>query len=226
MLGFLGDLLGLNAGNATKDAANLNNQEINKYDNRGNAIIDTGASQAGGYLQQVTDTYSPLAKLASGTANLYGDALGVNGADGNARATGAFQAGPGYQFGLDQGLQALDRRRASAGSYASGGADADTMAFATGTANQEFNGWLDRLANPGSIISGAIPGLTGAINNQANLATGTASQKLGLAGDVTSGLLGANNQYAEGEEANKKGIASLGSNLIGMAGKAFGWGGF
>jgi hypothetical protein len=136
MFDFLGDLLGLNKGKATKIAANQNTGLIRQYDDRGSNIIQGGANEA---------------------------------------------------------------------------------------ADQSYGSWLDRL---GGMSSTALSGQTGALNNLANLATGTASQKLGLAGDVTSGLLGANNQYAQGEEANKAGIASLGSNLIGMAGKAFGWGGF
>lgn len=226
MLGFLGDLLGLNAGNATKDASWQNKDVLKGHLTTGNQIIDKGAAQAGGYLQETRDLYSPLAQLATGAGQMYGNALGLNGAGGSAEAKAAFQTSPGYQFSLDQGLQALDRRRSAGGSFQSGGADADTMAYAIGTADQAHGSWLDRLANPGQIISSGIPGMAGAINNQANLATGTASQKLGLRTDFTNGYLGANNQYAEGEEANKAGIASLGSNLLGMAGKAFGWGGF
>lgn len=226
MFDFLGDLLGLNKGKATKAAAGQNQDIISGYDAQGNAIIDQGSNAAGGYLQQATDMYSPLAKLATGTAGLYGDALGVNGADGSARAKDAFTTGPGYDFAMDQGLQAVGRRRSAGGSWDSGNTDIDTLGFASGLANQEYGSWLDRLANPGSVISSAIPGMTGALNNQANLATGTASQRLGLTGEVASGRMGANNQFAQGEEANKAGIASLGSNLLGMAGKAFGWGGF
>lgn len=226
MFDFLGDLLGLNKGKATKAAALENQDLIRGYDAQGRAIIDDGSAAAGGYLQQVTDTYSPLAKIATGAASLYGDALGVNGAGGSARATEAFQTAPGYEFQRSQGLDALDRRASAAGRFQSGNADIDAMTYATGLADQSYGSWLDRLANPGSTISGAIPGLTGALNNQANLATGTAGQKLGLAGDVTSGLMAGKNQWAQGEEANKAGIASFGSNLIGLAGKAFGWGGF
>lgn len=232
MLGFLGDLLGLNAGNATKDAAVSNRKLIQDYDVRGNKLIDQGSTKAGGYLQDVTDLYSPLAELATGTAGLYGDALGVNGAAGSARARDAFTTNPGYEFQRDQGIQALDRSASARGSFQSGGAMADVLDYSQGLADQSYGSWLDRLANPGSIISGGIPGMAGGLNNQANLATGTASQKLGLLGDTTSARMGSVNQYAEGEEANKAGIASLGSNLMGLAGKAFGsgkafgWGGF
>lgn len=219
MLGFLGDLLGLNAGNATKDAANWNGDVIHGYDIRGNTAISEGAQQAGSYLERVLGLYSPLESATS----LYADATGLNGADGAARATSAFQAGPGYGFQLEQGLNALDRRAAASGRLQSGNADIDAMTYATGLADQSYNSWLDRLAGQSAT---AQQGLTGGFNNLANLATGTASQRLGLAGDVASNRMAANNQYAQGEEANKAGIASFGSNLLGLAGKAFGWGGF
>lgn len=219
MLGFLGDLLGLNAGNATVDAGNQNKRIIKDYEKNGRGIIDAGAAEAGGYLDQVMGLYKPIA----GATALYGDALGINGADGNARATGAFETNPGYQFELDQGIQALDRGASARGSFQSGGAMADVMDYSQGTARKAYGGWLDRLAGTSDT---ALAGQTGALNNRANLATGTASQRLGHAGDVASGYMGAFNQMAEGHEANKAGIASLGGNLLGMAGKAFGWGGF
>jgi len=226
MLGWLGDLLGLNSGDPAISAGWENKTTLGGYDTRGNAIIDAGAAQAGGHLQQVTDMYSPLAKLATGAGNLYGDALGINGADGSARAKSAFTTNPGYDFARDEGLKAVERRRSAGGSWDSGGTDIDTMTYATGLADQSYGSWLDRLANPGSIISGAIPGMAGALNNQGNLATGTATQKLGVTSDVVNGFLGATNQMAEGESANKAGVAGLGKNLMSMAGKAMGWGGF
>ena len=226
MLGFLGDLLGLNAGDATKDAAWQNRSLIQDYEGRGNKLIDQGAAKAGTYLQGVTDLYSPLAKMATDTSRLYTDALGVNGAGGSTRAQQAFRTNPGYEFQRDQGIQAIDRSASARGSFQSGGAMADVMDYSQGVADQSYGSWLDRLANPGSIISGGISGKAGALNNQANLATGTAGQKLGLLGETTSARMGSVNQYAQGEEANKAGIASLGGNLLGMAGKAFGWGGF
>ena len=224
MLGFLGDLLGLNAGEATIDAGNQNKRLIKDYDAKGTKIIDTGATKAGGYLDQVAGLYEPI----SGSTGMYADALGLNGPEGNARATGAFQTAPGYEFQRDQGIQALDRSASARGSFQSGGAMADVLDFSQGLADRSYGSWLDRLA---STSDTALSGQTGALNNLANLAAGTASQKLSHAGDVTSGFMGAYNQMAEGQEANKAGIASLGSNLIGMAGKALGgqklgWGGF
>lgn len=219
MFDFLGDLLGLNQGDPLIDAANQNKEIIGDYDKRGQKIIKTGYTRAEDFLRRGSNLYAPL----SGATGMYADAIGLNGDAGAARATDAFKTAPGYDFQMNQGLQALDRRRAAAGSFQSGGADIDTMTYATGLADQAHSSWLDRLSGASST---ALAGQSGAMNNLANLMTGTASQRLGLAGDVSSALLGVNNQRAEGESANKQGMAGLGGNLLGMAGKAFGWGGF
>jgi hypothetical protein len=218
-MGWLSSLLGLDAGKATEDAGEQNKRIITDYDKKGTGIIDAGAAKAGGYLDQVAGLYKPIA----GSTAMYGDAIGLNGAEGNTRATGAFETNPGYQFELDQGIQALDRGNAARGSFQSGGAEADVLDYSQGTARKAYGGWLDRLKGTSDT---ALAGQTGALNNSANLATGTASQKLGLAGDVASGYMSSFNQMAQGQEANKAGIASLGGNLMGLAGKAMGWGGF
>lgn len=222
MFDFLGDLLGLNKGKATKEAAGLNKGIVSDYDLRANNLIDNGVTDAMRYLEANNAQYDPLA----GATSMYADANGLNGAEGSGRAASAFQTGPGYEFQRNQGLDALDRRASAAGRVQSGNADIDAMTYATGLADQSYNSWLDRL---GGMSSTALAGRTGALNNLANLSTGAASQRLGVAGEVSSGLMGSNNQFAQGEEANKAGIASLGSNLIGLAaGKAGfkGWGGF
>lgn len=219
MFDFLGDLLGLNQGDPLKEASSLNKKVIGRYDKQGNQIIDAADDRAGGYLEQVMGLYQPYA----GATGMYADAVGLNGADGSARAQNAFTTSPGYDFSLNQGLQALERRASSMGSYQSGGTSAGILDYATGRANQEYGSWLDRL---GGMSNTALSGQSGALNNLANLATGTGQQRLGLAGDVASGYMAANNQFAEGEGANKKGIAGLGGTLFNMAGKAMGWGGF
>lgn len=116
--------------------------------------LDTGARAA---IQQITgarsdiagsDAYKPVSDLAArfgAGSQLYADALGLNGADGNARAVSAFQTAPGYQFTLDTGLDAINRRRNSAGMLASGNADADAIRLATGLADQSYQQWLTSL---------------------------------------------------------------------------------
>lgn len=100
-----------------------------------------------------------------GGAQAYGDATGANGAEGTTRARANFQSDPGYGFQMDQGLQALQRTHAAAGNLSSGNADADTLKYATGLADQSYGNYVSRLA-PYLQLAGA--GQTAAVSGQAN----------------------------------------------------------
>lgn len=212
MLGWLGDLLGLNQGDPAIKAAGLNKGVLGDYKAEANGIIDKGAATAGGLLDKAGGLYS----TGSYGDSILTDALGLNGAAGAGKATEAFQAGPGYDFQMDQGLQALDRNASARGSFASGGAMTDTLKFSQGLADNSWNSWLDRIT--GQVGKGA-----NVLGDKANLAVNTAGQHLGVAGDYTSGLLGANNQVAEGEGKNKGGLSNLFGKAVGMF---TGYGGF
>lgn len=216
LLGGVGSLFG---GSATKKAAGLNKRELDKYLNQGTSYIDAGADTASGYLTDVGDLWSNLAQESGGLSglNLYGDALGVNGADGRSRATNAFQSSPGYEFQLGQGLDALERRASAQGRLSSGQTGLDTINYATGLANQDYNNWLSNLSGYGqqqsNIYTGATTGQAGSLSDLASLATGTAGQKVSLLGDVTSGRMGANNQTAAGTQQQLSGLGGFGQAL-------------
>lgn len=125
---------------------------------QGREAINTGASTAQGY-------YAPLIAKYGAGANAYGDATGANGAEGTARARANFQADPGYNFSLDQGLQALQRTHAAAGNLSSGNADTDTLKYSQGLADQSYGNYVSRLAPYLGAESGAVGGA-------ANIATG------------------------------------------------------
>lgn len=175
----------------------------------GNAILDQGMAGGLGALQGTADNYGALqAKYGAGT-DLYMDSLGTRGAEGNTRATNAFQAGPGYQFTLDQGLNAINRRRAAGGMLASGNADADAITYGTGLANQTYGGWQDRLAGLINPEMAAASGQAGANANIANLYGTNAAARMGLEGAVTQGQAGANTARGVNDVA-------LGNSLAGL----------
>jgi hypothetical protein len=190
-LGWLGDFLGINKGNATVDAAGENRDIVTEYGNTGRRIINRGANEAEGYLTNI---------------------LGLSGYTPGQDPREAFTASPGYDFQMDQGLQALDRRAAASGRFSSGNADLDTLKFSQGLASQDWNQWLDRV--------------TGGLGGLANLSTGTANARLGLEGDVASGLTSANNMMAGGQEANQGWGMNLLSNVAKIGGSFMGYGGF
>ncbi len=197
--GALSALGGILGGNETNKAAKRNDQLLSGFETNANTIIGDTYNQARGFLDQSLNNYLPLSGLATKAGTMYGDALGLNGSEGNARATGAFQAGPGYQFAMDQGLKALERRAASQGRLQSGQTGLDTINYATGMANQGWNSWLDRLANPGILAQG-LQGASGTLSDLASLSVGTGDTKLNLQSELLNGRMGVSNQKAEGNQ--------------------------
>jgi hypothetical protein len=205
----IGDMLGLNKGQATKKAAEQNKGLIDQLGNTGRPIIEGIKDTSGDYLD--------LGKLGAG---LYADAYGLNGAEGSARAKDAFQTGPGYQFSLDQGLQALERNASRYGRSDSGNTDVDLMRYATGFADQNYNNWLGGLSGYNDMYAGGV--------DRSNAAAGLG---LDFETGLTEGKMGANNQYAAGKEAGQGAALSALGTIAGIGGQIFsggfgGYGGF
>jgi hypothetical protein len=174
---------------------------------------------------KASDLYSGLISSYGGGAGAYGDATGANGAAGTARARTNFQADPGYNFQMDQGLQALQRTHAAAGNLSSGNADTDTLKFSQGLADQSYGNYVSRLAPYLGAQAGAVGG---AANVAAGLGQGLnqSYQGQGGAANTTATTIGNNNagaemnNYAVGKNQlnGLLGVASLAAGGIGGAG--------
>lgn len=214
-MSFFSSMLGLDAGKATMNAAKKNNQMLLELRGRGNSIINQGERKSGRALNSAISGYDPYVTAGRDATDLYSNAIGLNGADGNAAAQSAFQAGPGYQFAMDQGEQAALRGASAAGMLASGNTLTELTKFGQGLANQEYNGWLNRLQGMSSQGLQAAGGQGNAYGNLASLYQGTADDRLGLESGIVQGRMGANNQIAQGREANAGAKSSLFGNLLG-----------
>lgn len=212
-MGFLGALTGSDVGKATKNAANQNKGLITSFQTTGNNIINTGEQKSEGALNSAIGAYQPWVSSGQQANSLYGDALGLNGAEGNARATGAFQTGPGYDFAVDESMRAAERAASAGGTLSSGNLLAALQDRGNGLANQEYGGWLDRLNGVSGQGLTAASGQAAGYNNLAGLYQSTAGDRLGLESGVTQGLLGVNNQIAQADEAK---TAAKGSFLGGL----------
>lgn len=223
-MGFLSSLSGSKIGNATNKALGQNNQILTNFQNAGNQIIGTGEQKSEGALNRAVGNYDPYLSTGGGASKLLGDALGVNGASGTQAAQGAFQAGPGYQFALDQGNQAALRAASAGGNLASGNTLTALTQFGQGLANQEYGSWLDRLSGAANQGLSAASGQGGALGGLADLYQGTAGDRLGLESGVAQGRMGINNdmaQVAEQKEANKGNLfRSLLSGGLSLGAKA------
>lgn len=235
-MGWFEDTFG---GGAEKRAAEQNRGLLNTYQNQGYGFLDKGLASATGALNtgydQATAAYQPLAQLGQkygAGSQLALDAYGAGGAAGNQRALDAFQAGPGYQFAMDQGNQAVERRRAVAGGWNSGNTDIDLMKFGQGLANQEYGNWrtgLQGFINPElQATSGAAGGIANAAVGRgtglAGLYSTDADNRTNILGSVTSGGMQANNAEAAGKSAGAKNLLGAGLSLASLAAGGIGGG--
>jgi hypothetical protein len=156
---------------------------------------------------------------------MYANALGLGGAQGTQDAQGAFQAGPGYDYAVKQGLQGVMRNASSLGNIASGNTAMALQDRGNQLANQEYGGWLDRL-------QGYDPLAMHTADARAGISTGLGDRLLGLAGDraginwaADTGIGSARGNYEMGKDQSGANIfgaitggLSLGARLLGMGG--------
>lgn len=143
-----------------------------------------GATTAGtGYLNQALGLYGPLAGITGGAEQMYANALGLGGQSGTQAALGAFQQGPGYQYQLQQGLDALQREANSRGMLASGNLTQDELAYSQNLANQGWQNWLNQLGGLGAQNQGVLGAEAGLYGGLADIA--------GQGGARTAGIYGA-----------------------------------
>ncbi len=168
--------------------------ELSGLYGQGRDALTSSAGKAGDLYSNLLSSYGPGAQA-------YGDAAGANGQAGYARAKNNFQTDPGYQFTMDQGLQALQRTHAAAGNLASGNADADTLKYATGLADQGYGNYVQRLA---PYLTGQGTATAGAAGIQAGLGQGLSSsyQGQGNAANANYTGQGASNAAATMNEYN------------------------
>lgn len=218
MASFLDTLFG---GGAEKEAADKNRQLYSDYLSQGTTALNNAYGTSQNALNTAYGSLSGLGQKYGAGTDLYLNALGVNGADAAAKAQQSFTTSPGYQQGIDAGLDVINRRRAAAGMSNSGNADLDALNFAQNNQNQQYNTWLSNL---GGLVSPELSATTGAAGVQqslSDLAQNDASNRIGLQGNYASGTASANNAQAAGEAAGAKnllggalGLASLGTSLF------------
>lgn len=211
-MGFLSDMFG----GASKKAAKANMAMLSGLKTEGMNYIDQGQQQSQGYLNEAKGLYGDLASTAQGNLGYYKDALGLNGEAGSSAALDRFQAGPGYDFTMSQGLDALNRTAAARGQLNSGNTNIDTLKYATGLADNTWQSYLNNLQGydqqqNNNMLTG-ITGQAGALGGLSNLTQGGVDQRLNLASEIVNGQMGANNQLAQ---ARNQG-ASAGLSLLGL----------
>jgi len=113
----------------------------------------------------------------------------------------SFQQSPGYQYQLDQGLKAVERRNAATGTLLGGNTLRELQETGQGLANQDYYNYINTLTGQAGIGQNAA-------TNQANIVAGIGSQ---LAGYNYAGGMGNAQKYA-----------NLSNFLFGVSGQGFG----
>lgn len=222
-MGLFDGLLDVFTGQSAKDAAAKNAALYQDYGTQANSILGQALPQETSAINQGISAYAPLASLGSQynqAGTMLGNALGLNGAAGNAAATAAFQSAPGYQFALNQGVdQAV--RAANATGTATGNIIQGATDYATNYANQNYNNYLSNLGGLAGMGLSATGQAAGGQQSGYNALAGTygqnASDRIGVAGNVASGTANSNTQAANSEMQASgnfwNGLLSLGGNL-------------
>ena len=218
-VGLLGSLLGTGggAGAAPSNGTNMLNGLLKGglgYLLNGNGSTDAIANAT----QQAQQNFSPYLAAGRQAENTLSNLYGNNGSAAQTSAQQNFANTPGYQFALNQGINAVDANAAAMGNPLSGNNQQAVNNYAQGTANQTYNNYVNQLQNMASggmsAAGGAgTAGLTGAAasmqqnqnaTNNRNTAIGTGLQALFPSGGFNLAAL-----FGNGGSGNQGGLLSL-----------------
>lgn len=201
---------GYSAGQDALTRANAQGtRDINSGSNAALNDISSGSSNALGRIDAAGRPLSSLGDKYGGATSLALDALGVNGAGGNTRAQDAFTTSPGYNFNLNQGLDAINRARAASGQLAGGNTDRSVQEYGAGLASNEYNNWLNSLLG---FTKPELSATTGAAN------IGAKGADIANQAGINSGNIDLNRTKMLANIANTYGINS--SNLATAKGRS------
>jgi hypothetical protein len=197
----------------------------------------TGESRAMDYLGQgmgalrgnyasALDEYAPYAQSGQAASSLYSDALGLNGSDGSGRAVSAFQSSPGYDYAVNQALQAVERRASAQGQLGSGQTTLDTLGAVHGLADQDYGSWLDRLNGQQTVGMNAAAGRAGIDTGLGNAEYTYGTNRGDLAYNTETGIGNANADYEKNKDQTGANIFGAITGGLSLGAKVLGLGGF
>ena len=144
-MGFFQDLFGGTAAKAAQTAAQQKVQGLQA----GQAYAEPLYGQAQQNIQtgygQAQDIWNPVYQTGLGGAQAYADITGAAGQAGQDRARALFQTDPGYQFAVNQALQATQRSQGTGGFQDSGNVLTALQDRASGLAQQQYQNYVQRL---------------------------------------------------------------------------------
>lgn len=201
-MGFLGSLFGQDGAGAARDAAA---DQYSKQQDAVRKLLGYGDEYKAGY-NNLAQGYQPYEDtgLTSNTAlqRLYADPSSV-------------RSLPGYQFGQEEGVNALDMSAAARGMTNSGRLNKDLLRFGTGYADQTYGNQLQRFMSGTAMGLGATGARIGAqgqgLTGQLGARTAAYNGDMNSAGTIGQGMIAAQSA----ENAGTQNIVNLGTKAIG-----------
>lgn len=185
-------------------AAGYLNQNPNIYNSatdRAQGLLDSAYADAKGSIAGNSQYFQPFYDTGQQANTALANANGLNGAAGYNDAMAQFRTGPGYQFQMDQGLDAINRTAAARGGLASGNNTVDLLRYAQGNADQSWQQNINNLSGMSNTGMQAAQGLAQANQGLANLAMNYGNSGASLQQGLGDRLAG-NNTALAGNETN------------------------
>lgn len=205
-MGLFDNITGFFSGATAQDAANQQVQGLQQGYTQAADLLGQGR---GALTTNFTNAVQPLQtnfNTANAGQNAYANATGVNGPAGNATALANFQAGPGYQYQLQQGTENELRNQSRTGAVNSGQTQADLQTIGQGQANQ---GWQQYIQNLQPFLGGAATAASGIAGVDTGLGTGLNASLGNQAGLAQTTQTGIGNANANATLAQNSGVANL-----------------
>jgi hypothetical protein len=226
-MGFFSDLFGRTQAKAAKEAAKIQAQTAREgmdmargYTDDSLAEMDTALGDALGHSQQAADIYRPYADVGQQSLTQLSNLYGLNGQEAAQTAMQGFETSPGYQFRLDQGVQALDRSAAASGSLYSGRQGKALTEYGQGVGSQEYGNYISGLSGLMSQGYQGAQGLSGVVLGQGDAIMGNAANRANIRSGGMSAALGQNTQIGQAEAGGVLGAANAraagANNVMGL----------
>lgn len=161
--------------------------------NKANKQLAKGRDALNAGYNDVSGMYSPYRQGGSQAYGMLSDLAGLNGAASGQAAMQNFTASPGYQFRLQEGVNALDRSAASRGMLNSGAQMKALSQYGQGLASEEYGNWLQQLQglnNQGFQATGQVADSRNLLSQLLNQSYGQAGANQANAGLANGGMWG------------------------------------
>ncbi|MDB5243735.1 MAG: hypothetical protein JWP57_4361 [Spirosoma sp.] len=150
--------------------------------------VSQGAATANGISQAAVDEarglYSPYMDTGKNALSLYGDFTGMNGQGAADAAMSKFQASPGFQYQLKEGLRGVDAGAAAKGMLRSGATLKAEQTLGNNLASLDFDKYMGRLNTLAQFGMNGTNGfsnvMTGQANNQQQTVASEASKQASI----------------------------------------------